>query len=107
VFLNYKLKTLQLNFWWYFTTVIEFLVQELTTRFSTFHLMDAMGIYYLEYWLQVDVEENFNHHLMLTKSHYYYELHLELVKSSKANIPLKATRICPSINYTQTYLKSL
>jgi hypothetical protein len=60
--------------------------------------MDAMGIYYFEYWLQVDVEENFNHHLMLIKSLYYYELHLELVKSSKANIPLKATRICPSIN---------
>jgi len=101
VFLNYKLKTLQLSLWLYFTTVTEFLLQELTTRFSTSHLMDAMGIYYLEYWLQVDVEENFNHHLMLIKSHYYYELHLELVKSSKANIPLEATRICPYINYSQ------
>jgi len=34
---------------------------------------------------------------MLIKSHYCFERHLELIKSLKANTPLEAVKICPSI----------
>jgi hypothetical protein len=55
--------------------------------------MDAIVICYPQYWLQIDVEENFIRHFMLIKSH------LELVKNLEENIPLEAIKICPSILY--------
>jgi hypothetical protein len=53
--------------------------------------MDAIGICYPQYWLQIDAEENFNRHLMLIKSH------LDLVKSLKENNPLEVVKMCPPI----------
>lgn len=44
----------------YMTSVVESFTLELTTRFPTSHLMDDMEIYYPQYWLQGDVEENLN-----------------------------------------------
>jgi hypothetical protein len=35
--------------------------------------MDAIGVCYLQYWLQDDVEQNFQCHFMLIKRHYCYE----------------------------------
>jgi hypothetical protein len=75
----------------YFVATTKSLVGKLTTRFIAFHLMDAIRICYPQYWLQIDVKENFNCHFMLIKSH------LELVKSIEENIPLEPIRICPSI----------
>jgi hypothetical protein len=44
----------------YMTSAIESFTLELTTRFPTSHLMDVMEIYYPQYWLQGDAEENLN-----------------------------------------------
>jgi hypothetical protein len=44
----------------YMTTAVESFTIELTTRFPTSHLMDAIGIYCPQYWLQGDAEENLN-----------------------------------------------
>jgi hypothetical protein len=45
------------------------LTRELMARFPTSNLMDVMGICYLQYWFQGDVEGNFNRHLMLIKAY--------------------------------------
>jgi hypothetical protein len=71
-----------LLFAFYFLALVEAFTCELTTRLPTFHLMDVMGICYLQYWLQGDVEDNFNQHLMLIKAHYCFEKLLEPVKTS-------------------------
>jgi hypothetical protein len=49
-----------LLFVFYFAIVVKTLSRELIARFPTSHLMDAMGICYPQYWLQGDVEGNFN-----------------------------------------------
>ncbi len=79
-----------------FVIVTEAFICEMTTRFPTSHLMDAMGTHLLfailasrrcwRYW-----------HLMLIKAHYYSKKLLELVKTSKASSPLAATKICSTI----------
>jgi len=56
--------------------------------------MDVMGICYPQYWLQGDVENNFNQHLILIKAHYYFKKLLELVKTSKASSSLVISKIC-------------
>jgi len=44
--------------------------KELMNSFLVNNLMDALGVCYLQYWLQDDVEQNFQHHFMLIKRHY-------------------------------------
>jgi hypothetical protein len=41
--------------------------------FLAFHIVDVMGFYYPQYWLQGDAKKNFNCHLKLIKSHYRIE----------------------------------
>lgn len=48
-----------------------------------------MGICYPQYWLQGDVENNFDCHLELMKYHYCFEQHLEPIKI------LNASTQCP------------
>jgi hypothetical protein len=36
------------------------------------HTMDAMGVVYPQYWLQLDAEENFTKHILLIKGHNCY-----------------------------------
>jgi hypothetical protein len=76
------------------------LTHELTARFSTSHLMDAMRICYPHYWLQGDSKDNFNKHLMLIKAHCCLKKLLELVKTSKASSSLVVSNICPIILFT-------
>jgi hypothetical protein len=59
--------------------------------------MDTTGICYFRYWFQIGVKDNFSRHLVLIKSHYYIESHLELVKHSNSSTSLEVGRICPSI----------
>jgi hypothetical protein len=73
---------------------------ELIARFSTSHLMDAMGICYPQYWLQGDVEDNFNRRLMLIKAHCCFKKLLEPVKTSKVSSSLVVSKICPIIMST-------
>ncbi len=47
--------------------VAETLIQELETRFPTHGVMDAFGIVYPQYWLQVDCETSFPKHLAVIK----------------------------------------
>ncbi len=81
-------------------TIVEFLTRELTARFPTAHLMYVMGICYPQYRFQGDIEENFNQHLLLIKTHYFFEKLLEPIKTSKANFPLVVPKICPTILFT-------
>ncbi len=60
-----------------------------------FHIMDVMGIYYPQYWFEIDAEDNFNCHLELIKSHCYTKRHLEPVKLS--SMSLEVAKNCPSI----------
>jgi len=78
-----------------FATTVESSIMELSSRFLVSHIMDAMGICYPLYWLQTDVEDNFNYHLELIKSHYCTEWHLEPIKLSSTS--LEMARDCPSI----------
>jgi hypothetical protein len=43
-----------------FVAKVEAFIHELIARFITSHLMDGMGICYPQYWLQGNVEDNFN-----------------------------------------------
>jgi len=72
---------------------IESFIRELTTRFPASHLMNVMGICYLQYWLQGDAKKNFNQHLLLIKVHYCSKKPLELVKTSKASLPFVVEKI--------------
>jgi hypothetical protein len=38
------------------------------------------GFCYPQYWLQGDIEDNFDYHLELIKYHYFFEQHLEHIK---------------------------
>jgi hypothetical protein len=51
--------------------------------------------YYLQYWPQGDVKENFDQHLFLFHAHYYFEKLLELVKIAKANLFTPIAKIYP------------
>jgi len=73
------------------------LIHELMARFPTSHLMDVMGICYLQYCLQSDVEDNFNQHLMLIKAYYCSEKLLEPIKTLEPSLFLAIANICPTI----------
>ncbi len=42
-----------------------FFILELIARFLANHLMDVVGIVYLQYWLQDDCEETFSKHMVI------------------------------------------
>ncbi len=65
--------------------------------------MDVIGICYLQYWLQSNVEDNFNRHLMLIKACYYSKKLLGFVKTSKASSPLTIAKICPTIMFASAF----
>jgi hypothetical protein len=86
---------------------IEFFISKLITRFLVTHLMDVMSICYLQYWFQGDVKENFDQHLFLFKTHYYFIKLLELVKTSKASLLLLVAKICLTIMFANALDLSL
>jgi hypothetical protein len=48
------------------------LIQQLETRFLAHGVMDALGIVYPQYWLQVDYETSFPKHLVVIKIILYF-----------------------------------
>ena len=50
------------------------LVAELDAHFPEQHVLDAMGVVYLQYWLQEGCDEAFTKHLKVLKAH-YIEVH--------------------------------
>jgi hypothetical protein len=62
-----------------------------------------MGIRYAHYWLQGDAKENFNQHLLLIKVHYCSKNLLELVKTSKVNLPFIANKIYLAILFASVF----
>jgi hypothetical protein len=48
------------------------LVAELSSRFPSTDLMDALGIIYPQYWLDAETEQNFTRHLSIIKTTYGY-----------------------------------
>ncbi len=71
----------------------KYIICELIIRFPTSHLMNVMGICYLQYWFQGDAKENFNQYLLLIKVHYCCKKLLELVKTLKTGLPFVADKI--------------
>ncbi len=65
--------------------------------------MDVMNIYYLQYWLQGDVKENFDQHLFLFKAHYYSEKLLESIKASEVSLLLHVVKICLPIIFISVF----
>jgi hypothetical protein len=49
------------------------LIQELSNCFFASYLMDAMGVVYPQYLLQLDAEEDFTKHILFIKGHYCYK----------------------------------
>lgn len=47
-------------------------MMELSSRFSTSHLMEALGMIYPQYWLDAESKENFSCHLVAMKVHNGY-----------------------------------
>lgn len=45
------------------TNAAKMLVQELDNRFPFYHVMNAIGIMYPQYWCQISAEEMFDKHL--------------------------------------------
>ncbi len=83
----------------FLATATKSFIHEFTTRFLASHLMNVMGTCYLQYWLQGDVKENFNQHLLLIKVHYCSRKLLEFVKFSKASLPFVAYKIYLAIMF--------
>jgi hypothetical protein len=52
------------------TAVAQELITQLSNRFPTADLMDALGIIYPQYWLEEDANSNFEKHLKILKAHY-------------------------------------
>lgn len=63
------------------TTAFNLLVTKLEQRFPNHGLMNALGIIYPQYWLQLDCESTFAIHLSVIKQHYYTPKQLDASNS--------------------------
>jgi hypothetical protein len=55
------------------------LMKELTNHFSTSSLMDAMVIYYPQYWFQLNCEKKIVCHLVYIKTYYVHGCRLKSI----------------------------
>jgi hypothetical protein len=53
-----------------YTATAQELITQLSNRFPTADLMDALGVIYPQYWLEEDANSNFEKHLKILKAHY-------------------------------------
>jgi hypothetical protein len=53
------------------TEVVKSLILELDAQFPEQSMLDAMGIVYMQYWLQADAEVTFLRHLEVLKGFYF------------------------------------
>ena len=63
------------------------LLEELGNRFPLHAIMDALGVVYLQYWLQNDAEENFKKHFSVLEFFYCEPKYIEVDKQKKL-VPL-------------------
>jgi len=68
--------------------VVVQLINEVDNRFSHYALLDAIGIVYPQYWLQLQCEENFAKHLEFLKAWYCEPTMLGFGESSYVVHPL-------------------
>jgi hypothetical protein len=57
---------------------------ELSCRFPAHHLMEALGLVYLQYWLMENCKENFDKHMLVIKLHYCQPKATHMKKSKPA-----------------------
>ncbi len=54
-----------------YSTTIDMLIIELDQQFMNSELMNAIGIMYPQFWIQLDVDLSFFLHMVVIKKHYY------------------------------------